>query len=70
MADAGPAVDRAEHRKRLVGGRPAVLPGDAIEPVLYILAGDGIQGPLQLVREIDPQVLAVEPHGGAIPESW
>ena len=40
-----------------------MLPGDAIEPVLHILAGDGVQGPLQPVGEIDPQVLAVEPYG-------
>ena len=39
-----------------------MLGGDAVEPVLDILPGDGIQRTLQPVGEVDPQVLVVEPH--------
>ena len=63
VVDALPAVDRPQHRQRLVGGGPTVLTGDKVEPVLDILAGDTVEGALPPVREIDPKVLAVEPDG-------
>ena len=49
VVDTVPAVDRAQHRHRLVGRGPAVLAGDEIEPVLDILAGDAVQRTLQPV---------------------
>ena len=63
MVDTVPAVDRAQHRHRLVCPGPAVLGSDEVEPVLDILAGDAVQRTFQPVRQVDPQVLAVEPHG-------
>ena len=48
---AGPAVDRAKQRHALVGRRPAVLPGDAVEALLHVLARDGIQRTGQPVAE-------------------
>ena len=63
VVDAGPAVDRAQHRHRLVGPGPAVPAGDQVEPVLHVLAGDRVQPALDPVAEIDPQVLAVEADG-------
>ena len=61
--DAGPAVDRAQHRERLVGRRPAVPGGNEIKAVLHVLAGDGVERTLEPVGEVDPQVLSVEPDG-------
>ena len=61
--DTGPAVDRAQQRYRLIGRRPAMVRGNAVEPVLDIPASDGVERPRQPVVETEPNDLAVELDG-------
>ena len=41
--DTGSAIDRTQERYRLVGRRPAAIPGDAVETAFHVPAGDGIE---------------------------
>ena len=41
--DTGAAIDRTQERYRLVGRRPAAIPGDAVETAFHVPAGDGIE---------------------------
>ena len=50
--DAGPAIDRTQERYRHVGRRPTVIPGEAVETVLYIPAADGVERTHAPVGEI------------------
>ena len=58
--DAGPAVDRAQQGHRLVGLRPAVICGDAIEAGLHVAAGYGVEGAGEPIAEMAVGLVAVE----------
>ena len=61
------AVDRAQHRDRLVGHRPPVLLGDKVEPGLHVAAGDAVERPGEPVAEAAPHVAAVEDFRRRLP---
>ncbi len=50
--DAGPTVDRAQQGHRAVGGRPAMIGGDPVEPGFDIAARDSVQGTGEPVAEV------------------
>ena len=64
--DAGPAIDRTQERYRHVGRRPTVIPGEAVETVLYIPAADGVERTHAPVGEIAVNGGAKLVHRGGV----
>ena len=58
--DAGPTIDRAQQGHRLVGLRPAMICGDAVEAGLYVAAGYGVEGAGEPIAEMAVGLVAVE----------
>ena len=60
VVDAGPAVDRTQQGHRPVGGGPAMVGSDAVEPGLDVCPADGVDRAGEPVAEVAVGLVAVE----------